>query len=193
MTYLYYNGLTRIESDDDVILTLIRKGWLVIPEPSQPNGQWDGNEWIYSDIEISEPDWVRFKLFLLSNIELKEVLVNAFSIEPVAVLALSPTFTDSANKINYFDFNVAWTTLKSKDLIPESMLLSLGNFAVECNLPSEFICIISCPVASRIGQLWDSPDGSRWVAVQSIISHENSSLDLGDILTSDKIEWKILN
>jgi hypothetical protein len=67
--YLTTANLLRQETDDEVIATLLRKGWAQIPDPEVPGSTWNGSEWEPPAPEPVRPNYQTFyEAFLNSNL-----------------------------------------------------------------------------------------------------------------------------
>lgn len=166
MTHLIYNGLTRIETDEEAITTLERKGWQVLPTQPNPLAEWNGVEWVTPE-PTPEPDWGRFKAALLSDPAANTALAQALPVAPSAVLALPAALIAAAAGGDPSDFHAAWWALRAADLIPADLLNTIGALAVACHLPTGFTMELVRPFAQSVGQVWTAPDGSQWRVIQA--------------------------
>lgn len=107
-------------------------------------------EWnqIISQISSSDtssivfPDWNTFKQIAVSSTDLNIFIGELINIIPVAATALPATLL-LLETGKYKDFENTWNTIKESINIPSKLIQEITQLATSCNLPQEFINILS--------------------------------------------------
>jgi hypothetical protein len=127
-----------------------------------PNWRWDWDESIrqYIIINLAEeelnrpippveppapqapPDWDSFETIVLKSEELNE-FIGTVSAQNVLVGSAFPASFYEAKRGNYNTFQIVWNEIKKISIIDPILVASMVEIARSCNLPSEFIAIIS--------------------------------------------------
>ena len=99
-----------------------------VPEPQpQPRGA---------------PDWTTFKTTALSSPGLNTLLGEVLTVAPVVGTAFPATFLELENS-KYDDFTVVWNAINAVVEVPTELITEFTTLAGSCNLPQEFIAILS--------------------------------------------------
>ena len=134
-TYLTYNGqLSRTETDEAVIATLVRKGWTITEPP------------IVEEVPPPVvPRWVDFSAVIMAlpaiNIMLGAVLQAAPGLYGGLVVGLQ-----NASEGDSRVFLNSWTASYAMGLLSAELIGSTQSIAAEFDLPQEFINALA-PVA----------------------------------------------
>lgn len=96
----------------------------------------------FENLEISKPKWVTFKEATLSSVTLNTVLSEAIGVVPLAALAFPATFLKLENG-EYGDFSRCWKAIANAVTIPEELIEEFVELANSCNLPSQFVSILT--------------------------------------------------
>ena len=168
------SGFTRTDPATFTAEEILSAGYIgPFTEPTyDPNVQ--KLDWVNGDFVVSDlppvpptPDWNTFQTSLLTNPDIKTVLLEAFSIDPTAVLALPTALFTTSQGGNPSIFYSAWRSLRSSGLISSDLITSIGSLALNCHLPSDFIIEITRPFPSTLGQTWVDSEGRQWEVVRS--------------------------
>jgi hypothetical protein len=127
-TYLTYNGQPpRVESDESVIATLVRKGWIISDPP------------IVEEVPPPVvPRWVDFSAIVMSlpaiNVMLGAVLQAAPGLYGGLVVGLQ-----NASEGDSRVFLNSWNAAYAMGLVSEELITTVQAVAGEYDLPQEFI------------------------------------------------------
>jgi hypothetical protein len=88
------------------------------------------------------PDWDSFETIVLQSEELNE-FIGTVSAQNVLVGSAFPASFYEAKRGNYNTFQIVWNEIKKISIIDPILVASMVEIARSCNLPSEFIAIIS--------------------------------------------------
>jgi hypothetical protein len=127
-TYLTYNGQPpRVESDESVIATLVRKGWIISDPP------------IVEEVPPPVvPRWVDFSAAIMAmpaiNVMLGAVLQAAPGLYGGLVVGLQ-----NASEGDSRVFLNSWNAAYAMGLVSEELITTVQAVAGEYDLPQEFI------------------------------------------------------
>lgn len=93
---------------------------------------------IYDLANSPAPDWGTFKTTALNSSTLNSILVEAFSIVPVASSALAPALLRCETG-DYKDFEGSWATICGALEVPVDAIQAFVDVAKSCHLPDAFI------------------------------------------------------
>jgi hypothetical protein len=127
-TYLTYNGqLPRTESDEAVIVNLVRKGWIISEPPI-----------VEKVPPIPTPRWVDFSAAIMAmpaiNVMLGAVLQAAPGLYGGLVVGLQ-----NASEGDSRVFLNSWHAAIAMTLVSEELITTVQGVAGEYDLPQEFI------------------------------------------------------
>lgn len=88
------------------------------------------------------PDWARFKRIALGSDSLNRILVDAYQVAPVAAGALAPALL-KAEQGDGADFVAAWSAIGRAVTVSSETVAGFVNVATACNLPHEFILMLT--------------------------------------------------
>ena len=114
MTYLSYNKQLRSETDPEIIATLLRKGWVEVPQPpydpATETCQWVDGAWVVAPIVISVP-----------------VQVSMWALREATIIAGEKANIEAAmNALPEPDKWIAWNRWEYKEnIVRDSPIISL--------------------------------------------------------------------
>jgi len=88
------------------------------------------------------PDWNTFKTTAVSSPKLNTFIGELIATAPVAATALPATLL-LIETGNYQDFQNTWNAIKEATTVPDDLITEMTTLATSCNLPQEFINILS--------------------------------------------------
>lgn len=115
--------LTRQEWDE-IVATIPEPEPMPIPEQPQ------------------EPNWDTFETIVLQSPEMKDFVEMASNKNSLVASAFPAAFYE-AKKENYNSFKIVWNEMIKISPIDKNVASSIINVALSCNLPKEFMDIIS--------------------------------------------------
>ena len=97
----------------------------------------------YDESNRPAPDWARFKGTLLGDADIAAAMGSAMTQVPTAILVLPAALIAAASGQGFADFRSAWLLLRRARLVSSEILTRVTALAIDCNLPADFIDILS--------------------------------------------------
>lgn len=142
--YLYLStaSILREETDDNVIATLLRKGWKQVPDPEVPGSTWNGTAWEAPPPEPVIPQWVQFGIALGLSPEVNAFVATLAQAAPVLHLMIGVGLGQAAQG-DPKTFLGGWAQCRAAKLISAELLDGVVTMASAYDLPAEFIAALS--------------------------------------------------
>jgi hypothetical protein len=142
--FLYFAAANvfRRETDTSVIATLLRKGWVQIPDPEVPGSTWNGIDWDAPPSEQVIPQWVQFGVALGSTAAVNVFVATLAQSAPVLHLMIGVGL-GQASQGDPQTFLGGWSQCRALGLVSAELLAGVTAMAADYDLPADFIAALS--------------------------------------------------
>ena len=138
MPHLYLEGHPVRFETGEAASTLLRKGWVELPEQPDPSAMWDGEQWVMPEPPPLEPQWVAFGAALATDPGVNALVAAARDNAPVLHLMLGVGLGQAAQG-DPRTFGAAWAAARGAGLVSPELITTMQATATDHNLPAEFI------------------------------------------------------